>query len=138
MTRRSHLSALFRGPTDAHEAIEGNVWREALTALGLACYLLAAGGYVPALEALQRPCPPCCPRSAPAGWAVEIAVMAGGSPEEAEDDIFAVVAKRYRERSPTPPLVDLIACYRKGRAVADAVAGIDWPELVKTGSPASP
>lgn len=73
------------------------LWSLWPTALPLACLLLADGGHVPALAALQAPCPPFPLAEGIGSDVVALARAMGRDAEEVEAGIFAAASLAFQK-----------------------------------------
>ena len=95
--RRGVLPVPFLPPSEAHQPEPVTLWTLWPTALPLACLLLADGGYVPALAALTKPCPPFPLAEGIGSDVVALARAMSRDAEEVEAGVFAAAALAFQK-----------------------------------------
>lgn len=107
---------------------------QAYTLLALRLAAAEAGavvglGYCAPMAALSGPCPPLPLAAPPPADVVELAARMGRDAREVDTEVFAVRAKRWRERGEFLSHEDAVRAHGIGCAFADVGMGRDWPEV---------
>jgi hypothetical protein len=126
--RRGVFSVPPLPPSEAHRLEPVTLWNLWPTALPLACLLLADGGHVLALAALQASCPPFPPAGPVLADVAALARTMGREPRQVEAEVFAVRARAWRERGQFVSHEDAVRAHGIGCAFADVGMGREWPE----------